>query len=191
MAIRTIEELLRSLVKRVSLLERRIAVRGASTPSNLLALTGEMKVWPLAAAPDGWILARGQSLLRSEYPDLFAVYGTTFGAADATHFSLPDLRGRAVVGLDSSQTEFDALGEKGGSKTHTLTAEQLPAHNHPLTKNGGNVGYSEAGGPTLYTTGFGSTRANGDLTAGYQLGTIGQSHNNLQPYIVLNYIIKT
>src|ERR1051325_2050236 len=47
---------------------------------------GAMQMWPNAAAPSGWLLCQGQSLLRSAYPDLFAILGTTYGAADGTHF---------------------------------------------------------------------------------------------------------
>lgn len=189
-AIRTTEELLRSLLRRVQLLERRLSVRGA-TPSSRLAMTGEMKMWPLAVAPDGWVFAQGQAISRADHSDLFALYGTTFGAGDgATTFNVIDMRGRVPTGLDSTQTEFDAIGEAGGSKTHTLTVAQMPTHKHDHDQaRGGNLSYSEGGGVTAYTAGFGSGRINTGIVTGTAGG--GQAHPILQPYRVVNFIIKT
>lgn len=71
------------------------AVQGALVP------TGAYFPYAGSAAPTGFLLCDGSSLLRSSYADLFAVIGTSFGAADGTHFNVPDLRGRVPVGLDN------------------------------------------------------------------------------------------
>jgi microcystin-dependent protein len=107
---------------------------------------GSIVIWPAAAPPTDWLTCNGASLMRSAYPALFAVIGTTYGAADGTHFTLPDYRGRAPVGLKATDTDFDTLGETPGAKTaipsahavtqpaaHTVT--QPAAHsNHVVTQ---------------------------------------------------------
>lgn len=124
-------------------------------------------------APSGWLLCQGQNVSRSTYAALFAVLGITYGAGDGVNtFTLPDLRGRVPVGLDSGQTEFDALGETGGAKTHTLTVAQMPAHTH--TQNAHNHSASSGSAGSHSHTVFGTqTNAGGsngvgvgDLVAG-------------------------
>lgn len=91
---------------------------------------GEVSIFAGSAAPTGWLLCNGASLLRASYPALFAVIGVVYGAADGTHFNVPNLKGRVVVGVDAAQTEFDALAEVGGTKTHLLIAAEMPSHGH-------------------------------------------------------------
>lgn len=90
----------------------------------------------------------------------------------------------------STDTEFNTVGKKSGEKAHTLTATEMPSHNHPLgSAAGGNVGYAEAGGtPNQYTVGFGVTRTNNDVRTGYVGGS--QAHNNIQPSITVTRAIK-
>ena len=140
-------------------------------------------VLPFAGSsiPSNWLLCDGSSLLRASYPSLFAAIGTTYGAADGTHFNLPNMKGKVPVGLDSSQTEFDALGETGGAKTHTLIIAEMPSHSHTGSQwNGG------AGGSAVHAPSNGNTSGSiaTDSTGG------GVAHNNLQPYITLYYIIR-
>jgi microcystin-dependent protein len=110
---------------------------------------------------------------------------TTFGVGNgSTTFTLPNLKGSTVIGVDTGQTEFAALGQTGGEKTHTLTLTETPAHTHTI----------------VHTTGSGAT-ASGDAvpphnstpnanfaTTSSQGG--GGAHNNLNPYLALNYVIK-
>jgi prepilin-type N-terminal cleavage/methylation domain-containing protein len=82
------------------------------------------------AAPTGFLLEDGSAVSRTTYSALFAVIGTTYGAGDgSTTFNLPDSRGRASVNK-STDTEFDTMGEKSGSKTEALTIAQIPSHTH-------------------------------------------------------------
>lgn len=146
--------------------------------------SGFINLWATGVAPTGWLLCQGQAVSRTTYDDLFTVIGTTYGVGDGTTtFNLPNLQGRVPVGLDSSQTEFDTLGETGGAKTHTLTVDEMPSHSHAerYPTGAGSIDASQPDtGSSLsdYTTPSGSTGG-------------GNAHNNLQPYIVLNYIIKT
>ena len=118
---------------------------------------------------------------RTTYAALFAITSTTYGSGDgSTTFNLPDLKGRVAVGK-SADTEFDVLGETGGAKTHTLSESELPAHTHSMFAAGG----TSVGGSGTSTGGG----AGGAVTTG-STGS-GTAHNNLQPYITLNYIIKT
>ncbi|MBY0395015.1 MAG: tail fiber protein [Thermoleophilia bacterium] len=114
----------------------------------------------------------------------------TFGVGNGSStFNVPDLKGRTVVGVDTGQTEFDALGETGGAKTHTLSAAEMPVHSHGTANGSGSflrTGTSSQGNANWVGTGasFGY-----DLTTG-NAGS-GSAHNNLQPYAALNFIIKT
>jgi len=135
-----------------------------------------------SSAPVGYLLCDGVEVSRTTYARLFAVIGTTYGAGDgSTTFNLPNLKGRLPVGLDAAQPEFDALGETGGEKTHTLTVEEIPSHTH-----------EQADGAAA-TFGSGSASgSNGSAAPKYTTGAAGggQPHNNLPPYLVVNYIIK-
>ena len=97
-----------------------------------------------SSAPSGWLLCFGQTVSRTTYATLFAVLSTTYntGSEAGTDFRVPDLRGRAVAGLDNMGgsaasrltatvlTAANALGATGGTETHTLTTAQLASHNH-------------------------------------------------------------
>jgi microcystin-dependent protein len=139
--------------------------------------------------PSGWLLCDGTAVSRSTYATLFALIGTTYGAGDTTTtFNLPNLKGRVPVGRDNTQTEFDVLGETGGDKTVTLTEAQMPYHTHSL--NPGQIVGTGSGGTNNYApTGNNPQTA---TTIGYAGGSGGvtQAHPNLQPYLVINYIIK-
>lgn len=162
---------------------RNLARAGVSAPGGL-APTGVVLPFAGSTAPAGWVFCFGQAVSRTTFADLFAALGTAYGTGDgSTTFNLPDLRGRIPGGKDNmggsaanrlttggSGVNGANLGAVGGAETHTLTNAQLP---------------SQAIG-----TG-GSTISRGSTVADLQLIGNGQAHNNTQPTIVLNYIIKT
>ena len=135
--------------------------------------------------PTGWLSCRGAAVSRATYPALFAVLGTRFGAGDgSTTFNLPDLRGRFPYG---ASVDAD-VGNTGGAETHTLTVDEMPSHAHIL----GGVRQDGAGADRnrlTGTTGTASTVAAGD-TYGVRHAGGGQPHNNMPPYIEINYIIR-
>lgn len=181
---------------------------------------GSVQDFAGATAPTGWLLCYGQSLLRADYPDLFTAIGTAHGAADATHFSLPDYRGRVGAGKGDmggsdagrlTSTYFGApgttLGSVGGLESHTLTTAQLAVHshnvldpNHTHTASSGTV-FAGTGATGVGTGGSGpggsATDMSGFTTSSAATGiTIqnngsGNAHNNVQPTIVVNKIIFT
>lgn len=164
-------------------------VGGSSLPA------GSMVDFGGASAPVGWLLCYGQAVSRTSYSALFTSIGTTYGAGDgSTTFNLPDFRGRVSAGKDNmggtaanrltsggSGVSGTTLGATGGAETHTLTTAQMPAHSHGLadsqTAGGYSVTAANPGGPLGAT----STASAGG----------GAAHNNTQPTLVVNKIIKT
>jgi len=148
-------------------------------------------------APRGWAFCDGQLLAISQNTALFSLLGTTYGGDGRTTFGLPDLRGRVPVhpgngpGLPPYQ-----LGQKGGEAAVTLNTNQIPAHTHVPNCQSGEassqspvdaVWAKEAAGATAtYASGPGNDQMNGAA-----LGNTGgnQSHNNMPPYLGVNYII--
>lgn len=170
-----------------------------------------------SAAPSGWLLCFGQSLLRTTYPELFTVIGTSFGAVDGTHFTLPDCRGRVGAGVDNMggsaasrltattmAPDGNTLGATGGNQTVTLDSTMIPAHNHPSpavtdpthhhTAPTSPVGVTVAGGATNVMIPTGSTQTSDNATGIILAATTGSTggglaHANVQPTILFNKII--
>ena len=159
------------------------------------------------SAPQGYLLEDGSAVSRTEYDDLFAVIGTTYGAGDgSTTFNLPDSRGRTSVNRNTSDSEFTTIGQKSGTKTQTLTTAQLPSHTHTGTTGMGNAIYGRvvylggSGVASNHLTGFGGGYLDRN-DAGYALANhrhnftsnatgSGQAHENVQPSIVKMSAIK-
>ena len=160
-----------------------IGAVGGTTPAGVMAHFGGQ------SAPAGWLLCQGQTVSRAAYARLFAAVGVQYGAGDGTTtFRLPDGRGRTLVGQDAGQTEFATPGQAGGAKTHTLSEGEMPAHTHKSVRHVYQTREGWASGRALLPV----MDENGDfpiIDSGSPAGG-GDPHNNLQPYIAANYIIR-
>ncbi len=143
--------------------------------------------------PDGWLLCNGASVLKETYMDLFNAILYTYGGS-GDNFNVPDIRGRVAVGSgQGSGLTNRTLGDTGGAETHTLTTSEMPSHTHGtnstsdlglMTKSGNNTmnaSVNDGTEPDLYVPPVALTISN---TGG------GGAHNNMQPFIVLKYLIK-
>ncbi len=146
------------------------------------SVSGSITMFGGDAAPTGYLLCDGSAVSRETYSDLFAVIAEKYGVGDgSTTFNLPDFRGNVPVGKDGAT--FTDLGDSGGEEDHALSVSEMPAHTHARnfdTSSTGSAGYPYNGGDGE------------DATKLYNTGSAGgnEAHNNLQPYLTVNYIIK-
>lgn len=172
--------------------------------------SGDFKMWLTDTAPTDWLFCYGQAISRTTYAALFAVISTTFGVGDgSTTFNVPDVRGRVMVGQDdlggvaaNRITAANAVGVVGGSATHTLVTGEIPSHAH--SHDHGSHVHTEAGawggGNVAAQNSSGGTNANNadtitvdatTPTADATTAGTGGAHNNVQPYLTVNYVVRT
>lgn len=159
---------------------------------------GSVVEWYGIFAPVGWLLLNGQAVSRIEYSELFKLYGTAYGSGDgSTTFNLPNKSGRVGVGLDTNDNDFNEIGKTGGKKTHTLTINEMPLHTHDIYDGSRDADkpsfagfYGANGKAARFKPSY--TNLTDDLDAILKNKSTGgsQPHNNLQPYIIVNYIVK-
>lgn len=147
---------------------------------------GSVLIWfgLLNKIPANYVLCDGRLLNVAEYPVYADRYGNMYGGDGSKTVGVPNISGKVVVSLDSNQTEFNALGKTGGSKSVTLTEGQIPSHSHKVSGTAG-----AEGNKTMILTGTGVTGDEASISDTSSVGG-GESHTNLQPYIVGYYIIK-
>lgn len=128
--------------------------------------------------PDGWLDCDGASVERDSFPDLFDAIGATWGAVDEDHFNVPDLRGRAPIGVGTGDgLQPRDLADFGGEETHTLITSETPAHAHAITDPGHTHSVSDGGhshganSGTFRVTGTGAV----DLASGTDVGQTDSS----------------
>jgi microcystin-dependent protein len=160
------------------------AVSGSGVP------TGSGMPFFGSSAPSGWLLCDGSAVSRSTHSALFGIIGTSYGPGDgSTTFNLPDMRGRVAVGAgQGSGLTNRSLASSFGEENHQLTTGELPAHNHSLGSNAPyRLSYNHPNGGS--DSGGGSSSIH-NLSTTLNTGS-NQAHNNMQPGLVANYIIKT
>jgi microcystin-dependent protein len=149
----------------------------------------EIKIMSFPFAPRGWALCNGQLLPVNQNGPLFSLLGTTYGGDGRVNFGLPDLQGRTPNHTGQGFT----LGERGGEQAHTLSISELPSHVHTA------VASSDASDAFVPTGNYLGAADNfyvpqGNNPVSLPPATIGntggsQPHNNMQPFLVLNFCI--
>lgn len=141
---------------------------------------GSVLIWMSTTPPEGWLICNGRTLNRADYPDLFKVLGTRFGSTSSTTFSIPNMGGRMPIGEGGT---FH-LGGVGGEAAHKLTVDEMPSHNHGVGGNIVNRADGTSGFRELAAVPVGGNNSTSAFTGG------GREHNNMPPYIGVNFIIK-
>jgi len=158
-----------------------------------IAPTGVVLPFAGGSIPAGWLLCTGGAVSRTTYANLFSCIGTTYGVGDGSStFNVPDMQGRVPAGVNTADSDFVSLNTTGGAATVTLALTDVPAHGHEIygSTGGGATPYRKV----VTSSGNNFTGTTYTVLSGAaemeQVGG-GGSHNNLQPYISLYYIIAT
>ncbi len=149
---------------------------------------GEIKIVSFNFPPKGWAECIGQLLPINQNQALFSLLGTTYGGDGRTTFGLPNLQGRVPFHVGGGLT----LGESGGETAHTLNINELPTHTHLPAASSGAANTSNPLGNYWADAGknnFNSVTNTSMATQG--IGNTGgsQPHDNMSPYLVLNFIV--
>jgi microcystin-dependent protein len=154
---------------------------------------GEIRIFAGGFAPLGWLLCQGQSLAIADYQSLFERIHNDYGGDGESTFNLPDFRGRVPVHANSPQYN---LGNQLGTETVTLATSQIPLHNHPMlastaaatTGNPQGAFVAQSSSAAFYS----NKAPDGELSE-LGIGNTGggQAHENMMPFVALNFIIAT
>ncbi len=176
-----------------------IQVAIVAAQASISTSVGEMLLYPALTPPTGFLVCDGSAISRTTYSALFSVIGTSFGVGDgSTTFNIPNMKGRVAIGYKSTDTDFDTIGETGGSNTANLQ------HSHTTTGHTHSIsGTTSASGGTLYVdNGSNATfQSRSDHThtfsgaSGTQSDTgtssaLSATQSVLNPYITLQFIIR-
>lgn len=152
--------------------------------------TADLKATAASTAPEGWLICDGSAISRSTFASLFIAISTTYGVGNgSTTFNLPDGVGRTLIGAGTgtaSAATAHARGDESGDETHMITLDEMKNHAHSVA-NGSVLVDSAAG--SEYESAAGNK---GNIVAVTTANSGGdQPHNNMQPFFVANWIIKT
>jgi microcystin-dependent protein len=154
---------------------------------------GEIKLIAFTYPPRGWAFCNGQILPIAQNQALFSILGTMYGGNGVTTFALPNMQGRMPVHQGINQGVYN-VGQAAGEVTHTLTVNEMPAHLHPAVAQStpSNPGTSPAGAiwATAQSAVAFAPAPNTTMNPAAVANTGGsQPHQNLPPYLVLNFVI--
>jgi microcystin-dependent protein len=172
----------------------RLIGRGTIGEAMSEPFLAEIRLFAFDFPPAGWATCDGQLLPITQNQSLYSLLGTTYGGNGRTSFALPDLRGRAPLHLDPP----NPLGSRAGEETHSLGANEIPAHAHgaqattALADSADGLGrlLGNVEGARFAITPYGSSGAPQALIASSVTGgPIGQGHENMQPFLTINFCI--
>ena len=160
---------------------------------------GEIRMFAGNFPPVGWMFCDGQQMPIAENEVLFQLIGTTYGGDGQETFNLPNLQSRIPLHMGTSTASGTTyqIGEAAGVESVTLTTNQIPIHTHPLNATNDSGSQANAGNQVLAAQSPVSiyrpnaTPPNVPMNASSVSATGGsQPHDNMQPYICINYIIS-
>ena len=153
----------------------------------------EVRIVAFNFAPRGWAFCDGQILPINQNQSLYSLLGTTYGGDGRTSFALPDLRGRVPIHVGASNGNFHSEGQKSGEETHTLSAAEMPQHTHTMRGSSADANHPR---PTSNMLAKVPSRVYHSATnkVALKAGTVantggGQGHENMQPYLAVNFCI--
>jgi microcystin-dependent protein len=157
---------------------------------------GEIRAVGFNYAPAGWALCNGQLITISKQTGaLFSLLGVTYGGDGIHNFALPNLQGRIALGMGEGQgLSPRPIGETAGTEGVTLHISEMPSHSHNVTPIACLTEASTPSPNDSVPANSGSPLYSNDantLLGSYASQSTGenQPHNNLPPYLVVNYII--
>jgi microcystin-dependent protein len=155
----------------------------------------EIQIFAFNFAPKNWVQCNGQTLAIAQNQALFSLLGTTYGGNGVTTFQLPNLMSRTPnsFGASSGNGNYNQ-GQVGGEESHALTLSEMPPHNHFMQASSNDADLPNADGNLLAKKGSSPLYNNTQNNTAMSPATIafaggGQGHQNIQPYLVLNYCI--
>jgi len=151
---------------------------------------GEIRAFGFNFAPRGWATCSGQLLSIAQNTALFSLLGTTYGGNGQTTFALPDLRGRVAINQGQGPGLANkTIGEQAGQESHTLTANEMPAHAHAQPASNADQSTNRPGNAVPTKGGVYAAAGDGTLLDPTTQAGGNQPHSIMQPYLVLNYCI--
>lgn len=155
----------------------------------------EIRIVGFNFAPRGWAFCDGQILPINQNQSLYSLLGTTYGGDGRTSFALPDIRGRVPIHVGRSNGGAEHReGQKSGEETHTLAVNEIPEHRHELKATSTDANSPIPSGTHLARSAPNEFYGSPGNLVNMATNTLthvggGQAHNNMQPYLALNYCI--
>ncbi len=148
----------------------------------------EIRIISFNFAPKGWAFCNGQTLPINQNQALFSLLGTTYGGNGQTNFQLPNLQGATPIHFGNGFIQ----GQVGGEVNHTLTQSEMPQHTHPAIASSNAASQGDPTG-SFWANGsqgaYAATPAQSMSTGAVSSIGGSQPHNNMPPYLVVNYVI--